>query len=93
MTNQLQCPECSTEIPWQSKMLRSRIRCLGCGARISPSKQHAATILATWGFALYFFSIEGLSFSTNPLLYATALVLFLAHYVVYVPLIASPEPD
>jgi len=93
MTNHLQCPKCATEIPWQTKMIRSRVRCLSCGARISPSKPHAVALLATWCFALYFFSIEGLRVFSNPLLYATGFALFLAHYVVYVPLVVKSESN
>jgi hypothetical protein len=91
MTNHLQCPKCATEIPWQTKMIRSRIRCLDCGARVSPSKPHAATLFATWFFVLYFFGITVGGFSGNLLLYLTAIALLLAHYVLYVPLVVRPE--
>ena len=90
MTNHLQCPKCASGIPWQTKMIRSQIRCLGCGASVSPSKSHAATLIATWLFVFYFFSVSVGGLFGNPLLYLTAFALFLAHYVLYVPFVVRP---
>lgn len=90
MTNHLQCPKCASDIPWQTKMIRRHIRCLGCGVIVSPSKSHAAILIATWFFVFYLFGVAvGGSFG-NPLLYMTAFALFLAHYVVFVPLVIRP---
>ena len=89
MTNHLQCPKCATEIPWQTKMLRGRIRCLSCGASVSPSKAHAVTLLATWFFVLHLVAITVPShpYFGKAILYLISLALLFAHYVLYVPLV------
>lgn len=48
------------------------------------------TLVATLAFVFYFFGVTVGSLFGNLLLYVTAFVLFLAYYVLYVPLVVRP---